>query len=81
VHGFRSTASTVLNESGKFSPDVIELALAHQKKGVRGIYNRAQYWDERVELAQWYSDHLDGLRQRGEVVALPAKKKSKRTVA
>jgi len=71
AHGFRSTASTLLNEHSEFSPDVIELSLAHQPGGVRAIYNRSKYWKERCELMQWYADHLDELRGRGEVVALP----------
>jgi integrase len=71
AHGFRSTASTILNEHSDFSPDSIELALAHQPRGVRAIYNRSKRWGERCELAQWYADHLDGLRGRGEIVALP----------
>lgn len=58
-HGFRRTASTVLNESGLFSPDAIEMSLAHAPQGVRAIYNAAQYLPERVEMAQWYSDWLD----------------------
>jgi integrase len=62
-HGFRSTASTLLNESGKWSPDAIERALAHKdSNAVRGIYNRGAYWEERVQMAQWWSDYLDGLR-------------------
>lgn len=62
-HGFRSTASSLLNESKKWSPDAIERALAHKDKNeVRGIYNRSPYWAERVEMAQWWSDHLDQLR-------------------
>jgi integrase len=64
AHGFRSTASTILNESSEFSPDAIELSLAHVPTGVRAIYNRSQYWPERVALAQWYADHLDELRGR-----------------
>ena len=52
-HGWRSVASTFLNESGKWRPDVIERALAHADKDtVRSIYNRGEYWAERVELAQ-----------------------------
>jgi integrase len=63
-HGFRSTASTLLNESAKWQPDAIEAALAHQDKNkVRGSYNRGQYWAERVAMAQWWSDYLDGLRE------------------
>jgi integrase len=71
AHGFRSTASSILNESGRFSIDAIELSLAHAPRGVRGIYNRSQYWSERVLLMSWYADHLDELRRRGEIVALP----------
>jgi integrase len=58
-HGFRRTASTILNESGEFSPDAIEMSLAHAPQGVRGIYNAAQYMSERVKMASWYSDWLD----------------------
>jgi integrase len=62
-HGFRSTASTLLNESGKWRPDIIERALAHaDSNAIRSIYNRAQYWAERVEMAQWWSDYLDELK-------------------
>ena len=68
-HGFRALASTLLNESGKWSPDAIERAQSRGVAGeVRGIYNRGQYWPERVEMAQWWSDHLDGLREGGKVV-------------
>jgi integrase len=50
AHGFRSSASTILNERG-FGPDVIEAALAHQHTDeVRRTYNRAKYWKERVQL-------------------------------
>jgi len=70
-HGFRSTASTLLNESGKFSPDAIERALAHQDPDpVRRVYNRSGYWKERVEMAQWWADHLDVLRKGADVIAL-----------
>ena len=68
-HGFRTTASTLLNESGKFSPDAIERALAHQDPdAVRRVYNRSGYWKERVEMAQWWSDYVDTLRKGGEVM-------------
>ncbi|MDC0886783.1 tyrosine-type recombinase/integrase [Altererythrobacter sp.] len=63
AHGFRSTASTLLNESGKWSADGIERALAHKDiNAVRGIYHRGAHWDERVEMAQWWSDYLDELK-------------------
>ena len=73
AHGFRSTASTILHEAGKFSIDAIEASLAHRPRGVRAIYNRSTYWTERCELVQWYADHLDSLRDRGKVVAMPRK--------
>jgi integrase len=64
-HGFRSTASTLLNESGLWSADAIELALAHSLGStVRGVYHRGAHWDERVRMAQWWSDYLDGLKGR-----------------
>lgn len=63
AHGFRSTASTLLNESRLWHPDAIERALAHgDSNAIRGTYNRGQYWDERVRMAQWWSDYLDELR-------------------
>lgn len=58
-HGFRSTASTILNEQG-FRPDVIERQLAHtEKNSVRAAYNHAQYLPERREMMQWWADYLD----------------------
>ena len=63
AHGLRTTASTLLNESGKWSPDAIERSLAHaDKDSIRGIYNRGFYWEERVAMHQWWSDYLDELR-------------------
>ena len=72
-HGFRSMASTLLNESGKWTPDAIERALAHgDSDAVRGAYHRGQHWEERVAMMQWWSDYLDRLREGGEVVTLRA---------
>lgn len=69
AHGFRSTASTLLNESGKWNPDAIECALSHAEKNqVRAAYNRGSYWNERVEMAQWWSDYLEKLKIGGQVV-------------
>lgn len=63
AHGFRSTASTLLNESGLWHPDAIERALAHRDaNAIRATYNRGTYWDERVRMAQWWSDYLDSLK-------------------
>ncbi len=58
-HGFRSLASSILNESGAFSADAIERQLAHvEKNAVRAAYNRAEYMEQRREMMQWYSDFL-----------------------
>ena len=60
-HGFRSMASTLLNEQG-FPPDVIELQLAHTERNkVRAAYNRAQRLEERRKMMQAWADYLDGL--------------------
>lgn len=70
-HGFRSTASTLLNESGKWSVDAIERALAHgDTDTVRAAYHRGAHWQERVLMAQWWSDYLDRLREGGKVIPL-----------
>lgn len=71
AHGFRSTASTLLNESGLWKPDAIERALAHKdSNAVRGIYNRGAYWEERVKMAQWWSDYLEQLRDGADIITL-----------
>lgn len=77
AHGFRAMASTLLNQSGKWRPDVVERALAHgERDKIRAAYNRAEYWEERVTMAQWWSDHLDTLRDGAQVISLPSKKLS-----
>lgn len=64
AHGFRSSASTILNERG-FDRDVIEAALAHQDEDeVRRAYNRAKYWPQRVKLLQEWADLLDKFRRQ-----------------
>jgi integrase len=69
AHGLRATASTFLNESGLWNPDAIERALAHGDSNVvRGIYHRGKHWEERVRMAQWWSDYLDELRTGGKVI-------------
>ena len=70
-HGFRSVASTILNEerergSHSFSSDVIERQLDHcERDEIRGAYNRAQYLQQRRAMMQWWADHLEEL-SRGE---------------
>lgn len=69
AHGFRSSASTLLNESKKFHPDAVERQLAHlEKKKARRVYARGEYWDERVEMMQYWSDAID--QMRGSITAL-----------
>lgn len=64
AHGFRATASTLLNESGLWNPDAIERALSHKEgNAVRAAYHRGLHWKERVEMAQWWSDKLYELRE------------------
>ncbi len=71
AHGLRTTASTFLNESGKWSPGAIERSLAHaDANSVRAIYNRSRYWDERVAMHQWWSDHLDMLRDGAAILPI-----------
>jgi integrase len=66
AHGFRATASTLLNESGKWSPDAIERALAHADPDrIRAIYSRGSYWNERVQMMQAWADYLGELREVG----------------
>jgi len=88
AHGFRSTASTLLNEEGEFDGDIVEAQLAHEtdekkrrrrdevvrrqlakgdKNKIRGIYNRAAYWNDRVRLMQHWANCLDRLRKGGVV--------------
>jgi integrase len=63
VHGFRSTASTLLNEQGK-NRDWIERQLAHGEcDGVRAAYNYADYLPQRKIMMQEWADYLDGLKK------------------
>ena len=59
AHGFRSLASTALNER-EFAHDVIEAALAHvDANSIRGTYNKAQYLEQRRVMMQWWSDYIE----------------------
>jgi integrase len=72
-HGFRSVASTVLNESG-FRPDVIERQLAHcERNEVRGAYNRAEYLPERKKMMGWWADYIDGLKAGAKAMPIGSK--------
>ncbi|MEJ1960705.1 MAG: integrase arm-type DNA-binding domain-containing protein [Gammaproteobacteria bacterium] len=72
-HGFRTVASTMLNELG-WHPDLIELQLAHAPADqVRAAYNRSQRLQERRKMMQAYSDFLDGLKAGGSVVGIKSR--------
>lgn len=67
AHGFRATASTLLNESGLWHADAIERQLAHiEADDVRRAYLRGEHWDERVRMMQWWADRLDELASERE---------------
>jgi integrase len=73
-HGFRTIASTMLNELG-WHPDLIELQLSHQERNkVRAAYNQAQRLDERRKMMQAWADHLDTLRAGGGNKVVPIKR-------
>jgi integrase len=57
-HGFRRTASTVLHEAG-FQSDWIEKCLAHEQRGVRAVYNKAEYADQRRHMMQAWANMID----------------------
>lgn len=70
-HGFRASASTLLNESGKWTADAIERQLAHvENNDVRRAYARGEHWDERVKMMIWWANHLDRLKQAGVAIKL-----------
>lgn len=69
IHDFRRTASTHLHEAG-FNTDWIEKALAHEQKGIRGVYNRAQYLDQRSDMLQWWADFVDSQIEEGRKVII-----------
>jgi len=72
-HGFRSAASSMLNESGLWNADAIERQLAHvDNDSVRRAYARADYWDERLRMMAWWADRCDELRRGGFVIPLRA---------
>jgi integrase len=70
AHGFRATASTILNETG-FRPDVIERQLAHAERNkVRAAYNRSQYLSERRKMMQWWGSYLEDQSTSRKVVPI-----------
>jgi integrase len=73
VHGFRATASTILNENG-FQPDAIERQLAHvERNKVRAAYHRSEYLDERKRMMQWWADYIDRTHAQGDIIPIRGK--------
>lgn len=75
IHDLRRTASTQLHEMG-WPSDVIEKALAHTIKGVRGVYNRAEYADQRREMLQAWADFLSASLTGTKVVPMRSRKQA-----
>jgi len=76
AHGFRTLASTLLNEQG-WHPDLIELQLAHKERNkVRAAYNRAQRLAERRKMMQAWADYLDGLKVGAKIVPFRSRSRS-----
>ncbi|HZW11912.1 MAG TPA: integrase arm-type DNA-binding domain-containing protein [Noviherbaspirillum sp.] len=72
-HGFRATASSILNEAN-FRHDVIERQLAHKEPNrVRAVYNQAEYAHERREMLQWWADYIDTLKSGSNISPIEAR--------
>ena len=72
-HGFRSAASSMLNELGLWNADAIERQLAHVDTDcVRKAYARADFWEERVRMMAWWADRCQEMRHGGVVIPLRA---------
>jgi integrase len=68
AHGFRATASSLLNESGQWNSDAIEAQLAHiNGNAIRRAYARAEYWEERVKMMASWALRLDELSRIADV--------------
>ena len=73
AHGLRALFSTYVGESLKWPDAVKEACLAHVKRGVEGIYDRATHYAERVKVMQWYADEIDVAVHGATVIALPGR--------
>ena len=69
IHDFRRTASTHLHEAG-FNSDWIEKCLAHEIGGIRGVYNKAEYANQRREMLQWWANFVDAQIEEGRKVII-----------
>jgi len=70
VHGFRASASTILNEVLGFDKDVVERQHKEPNK-VRAAYNRAEYLAERREMMQRWADYIDDIASRSATAVDP----------
>ena len=69
-HGFRSMASTLLNEQG-WNRDAIERQLAHaERNNVRAAYNYAEFMPERKKMMQAWADYLDGIKAGAKIIPI-----------
>ena len=69
AHGFWATASTLLNEMGKWHPDAIERQLANvEPNDVRRAYARGAHWDERVKMMRHWSKYLECLQTGAKIL-------------
>lgn len=71
AHGLRALFSTHTAESLKWPSEVKEACLAHTKKGVEGLYDRATFYPERAKLMQWYADEIEAAVKGADVISLP----------
>jgi integrase len=75
-HGFRHTASTMLNEMG-YPADVIERQLAHKDQNkVRAVYNQSEYADQRRAMLQEWADYIDALKAGCDIIPLNARRRA-----
>lgn len=72
AHGFRHLLSTELHERG-YNPDWIEVQLAHIIPGMRGVYNGAQYLEQRRGMMQGWADSIDAAISGANVIAFKRK--------
>jgi integrase len=70
-HGFRHTAATMLAEMG-WNTEAIDRQLAHKEQGVKGVYQKAKYLEERKKMMQAWADYTDGLRSGAQVIPFKA---------
>jgi len=63
-HGFRHIASSQFNKKFSGVPQVVESALSHLKKGVKGIYDKEAHYEERIEMMQWWADEIDTITSK-----------------